>query len=186
MEARSNKSKLVELESAVDMSYKARDLVVGQLETEKCLSQKYKEEFKRIQQEYLEHQHTSEKYNTLILERDRIINGLNKQICQLETEVELLKNHSPGGRNRTSRGCDYESGGGGGAVESMLTKEVKELERKNELCRRRVTQLEGEVKTLRLELENSEKENKGLKQKINDFVLVFVDPKKDNSSSSLQ
>merc|ERR1712150_357796 len=109
------------------------------------------------------------------------INGLNKQICELETEVELLKGHTGGGVKykppmSSPRRCGAES-----AVETMLNNEVRELERKNEVCRKRVHQLECKVKTLRMELDNSEKENKSLKQKINDFVLVFVDPKKDNN-----
>ena len=161
------------------MSYQARDLVVGHLETEKCLAQKYKEEFERIQREYIEHQKTSEKYNDQILERDRIIKEINKQIYESQSEIDTLKKQS---RKHSATYCTYNCTTQN-LPDTGLTETINDLERKNDLSKKRITELEYEINTLDMQLANAEKENRNLKQKINDFVLVFVDPSaKDNKT----
>lgn len=63
MEIRQLNSLIVKLEQRVEIIMGDRDHVSNQLDQERLLSAKYKDEFERVQREYLEHQKICERYN---------------------------------------------------------------------------------------------------------------------------
>ena len=62
VEVRQLTSDITKLEQRVDIIMGDRDHVSNQLDAERLLSAKYKDEFERVQREYLEHQKICERY----------------------------------------------------------------------------------------------------------------------------
>jgi len=91
IEIRQLKSHIAKLESRVEIIMSDCDHVSNQLEAERLLSQKYKEEFERVQREYLEHQKICERYADQILDRDRTIDELNNVVYRMQSEIDNMQ-----------------------------------------------------------------------------------------------
>ena len=178
-DSRNYQQRIAKLESQIDIAVKDRDYIIEQLDNERISAARYKEDYERVQREYLEHQKICERYAEQLIDKDRTIEDLNKRINLLESELVALKSNL----KQATLQRDAAEQRAAAATEKLqeaenqisllekdnevLKKTVNDLERDNSIMSHRLGDLEKELVKSRSKMKELEDELRDAKGSIN-------------------